>query len=169
MDDDKWHLNGWGDLRTASDKGRIFNILSTMDHRILLAGKSIFYDYSEPPMMGSLTRNSVYVACGFHCDGAFYPNTYGEAARRTAEVNAVYDGKNPDPLSFLRDRNIAAMVIWPDDNMSNDSLARLQSGLSAGYVYEDCRDPNGPADEHNAGVFLQRPPPNPPPVRQRAP
>jgi hypothetical protein len=154
--DDRWHLDGWGELRGASDKGRIFNILMRMNHRVVLTGKPSFYGDDVPSLLSCLTHNSVYVTCSFHDDGAFYPNTYGEATRRFDAVNAIYSGKNPAALAFLRAHDIAAMVIWPDDKIGSDFLAELKSRLLPDYDYDDCRDPNPPTDEPNAGIFIRR-------------
>jgi hypothetical protein len=148
-------LEGLGDLRSDPVKGRIFNIVSTMNHQLILTGKSV-WDYNESSLLASLTHNNDYVAWGFHYDRTFHPTSFGEAAKREREVNALYDRADDQSLAYLRDRNICALVVWPDDRVPGEALSRLEAELSADYWYQDCRDPDAAADAPNAGIFLRR-------------
>jgi len=57
-----------------------------------------------------------------------------------------------DPLLFLQSNHIAAVLVWPDDKMSDEWLAKMRTQLGPEFIYNDCKgdDPN------NAGVFLRR-------------
>ncbi len=57
------------------------------------------------------------------------------------------------PLLYLRQRNIAAVVIWPDDDIKDDVLAKLKQQLAPLYQYEDLRDLDN-HDPPNCGIFL---------------
>jgi hypothetical protein len=151
--DDLWRLNGKGEFRSDYAKGRMFNVLSTLKHQIIIPGKSI-WAYDESPMLASLTGNRNYVAWAYFSDQVFYPNSYGEAAKREIEINDLYDGKNPDPLTFLRQRNIEAVVVWPGNRISDDALSKLKTQLAPEYRYEDCRNIPATNAAPNAGVFI---------------
>jgi hypothetical protein len=79
-----------------------------------------------------------------------------EGEKRETLLNDFYDGKNPDPLLFLRQRNIAAVVIWPDDDIKDDILDKLKQQLAPSYQYEDLRDLHN-QNPPNCGVFLYHP------------
>jgi hypothetical protein len=59
------------------------------------------------------------------------------------------------PLPFLRGNGIAAVLIAPEDKISDEVLAKLKQSIGPDYRYVDCKG-DGPA---NAGVFLAVPPP----------
>jgi hypothetical protein len=52
-------------------------------------------------------------------------------------LNKLYDGKNGNPLFFLRQRNIAALVIYPDDAIDSSVVDQLKQNLAPYYTYED--------------------------------
>jgi hypothetical protein len=151
--DDKWHLDGLGDFRTDAVKGRILQALSILDHHVILSGKCQ-WAYNEAPLLASLTRNYDYVADDFDCDNHFNPDCFGEGKRRADGANLLYEGKCPDTLRFLSDRKIDALVIWPEDGISDGILASFKTALSGEYVYQDCRE--NFTDQPNGGVFLRR-------------
>ena len=153
--DDIGHLEATGNMRTDPFKARILDQLRTINHRVIMTGKSM-WGYDETPLLAAFTHNWDYVAWAFHVDRHINPMTYGAAARREIEINRLYDGTLPDPLDYLRDRGIAALVIWPDDRISNDVLAKLKTQLAPAYWYEECRDIDGDPNDRNAGVFFAR-------------
>ena len=52
-----------------------------------------------------------------------------------------------DPLPFLHAHHIAAVLIWPDDQISDDQLQKFQAQLGPEFFYINCK-----ADgQHNAG------------------
>ena len=65
-----------------------------------------------------------------------------------------YSGEMKDRLDFLKSKHIAGVIIWPGDEISDDSLAALRKELESVYDYIDCKG-NG---EKNAGVFVLRNP-----------
>ena len=54
------------------------------------------------------------------------------------------------PLDFLRLNNIAAVVIYPDDEIPDDILQKLQTQIGPEYYYIDCKGDGS----KNAGVFM---------------
>jgi hypothetical protein len=77
----------------------------------------------------------------------------GAAEYRDKMSNDFFAGTMPDPLSFLRSNNIAAVMIWPDDQIPDPILHQLQDQLSPDYFYIDCKG----TQPNNAGVFLRQP------------
>ncbi len=57
----------------------------------------------------------------------------GETDVRTKLNNDFYLGKCPDPLGFLTANNIEAVLIWPDDKISDDLVAQLKKQLAPTY------------------------------------
>ena len=57
-----------------------------------------------------------------------------------------------DRLDFLRSKQIAGVLVWPDDAISDDALAALRKELAPDYDYVDCKG-DGP---NNAGVFVRK-------------
>jgi hypothetical protein len=147
------YLDGRGGMRTDPVKARIFAEVSKLDHVIMMPGKDT-WSYADNAMMADLTHNSNYVAWCWHEDLNFNPNSFGEGGRRDAAINALYDGKCADPLGFLQAENISALVIWPDDQITDATLSKLKEQLAVNYVYRDFHstDPGAP----NAGVFVKR-------------
>jgi hypothetical protein len=154
--DDRWRLDGRGDLRADSVKGRLYNFVSTLDHKILITGESHWAN-DEHPMLANLTHNSDYAACGYDSTLASERASFGEVTQREGLDNALYAGKYPSPLNYLNEHDIAAVVIWPDDHIPNEVLARLKDQLAPTYFYQDCRDTNCASDAPNAGVFMRGP------------
>jgi hypothetical protein len=163
---DRWELDGAGSLRSDARQARLLNVVSSMKHQLIVTGRS-GWGFCQSALLANLTLNSDYTTWSFHCDVDVYPNSLSEATKREHEINALYDGKNDEPLLYLRQRNIAALVIWPYDNITDGVLAKLKQQLAPEYAYRDCREgtPLGPPNE---GVFLYRPhllsdaPSNPP-------
>ena len=75
-----------------------------------------------------------------------------ESLYRTQLNNDFYAGKLPDPLQFLEDNDISAVVIWPGNKIGDDVLGRIKNQIAPGYTYIDCK-----ADgSDNAGIFVRR-------------
>jgi hypothetical protein len=55
-------------------------------------------------------------------------------------------------LDFLRSNRITGVLIWPDDDISDDALNALKNELAPDYNYVDCKG-DGPK---NAGVFVRK-------------
>jgi hypothetical protein len=75
---------------------------------------------------GALSHNYAYVADDFDCDSYFGAGRYDEAKRRADDINSIYEAKNTDALDYLREHQISAIVIWPEDKISNDTLEKLK-------------------------------------------
>jgi hypothetical protein len=148
-------LDGRGPLRWDQKKAKLLEAVSHMNHQIIMTGKS-GWAFCQGPMLANLTYNSDYVTWSFDCDIDVYRNGQGEGYRREVEMNNFYDGKNDDPFIFLRQRNIAAVVVWPDDNMSDAVLLSLRQRLEPYYEYSDFRDGDPPGPP-NAGIFIYHP------------
>jgi hypothetical protein len=157
---DVCQLSGQGDLRTDPDKGRIFNAVSSVEGKIIVVGRST-WNYSSNPLLATLTKNKAYIAWCFHCACAFNPESFDEASVRDKDINAIYAGKKDDAEEFLHDHHIEMMVIWPDDHIPDDLLAKLKRDLAPQYLYKDCRQMNPAPDEPNSGVFISQHMPEP--------
>jgi hypothetical protein len=153
--DDVGQLEGKGDLRLEQKKARILNALLPLKNQVIATGNSA-WSFCPCARIANFSGNRDYVTWSFNCDNDMFRNGVGEGERRELELNAFYAGKNPDPLLFLRQHKIAAVVIWPDDNIKDDVLAKLREQLAALYTYTDLRD----VDDHNppnCGIFLYQP------------
>ena len=80
-------------------------------------------------------------------------SSHGESLRREAEMNDFYDGKCSDPLILLRANDIAGVVIWPGDNISDEVLDLLKKQLTPAYEYFNFRTDDTP----NIGIFVYQP------------
>jgi uncharacterized membrane protein YkgB len=148
-DSGAFNLQGDGYLTADSQKKRMMQVLSQLRDDTVLAGHCEF-NYYECPALAVFTNNRCYIAWFFSEERFGHGE---EANERTQLNNDFYAGKNPDPLGFLASNDIAAVLIWPGDKLSDDFVAQLKKQLAPTYQYEDCRG-GGP---DNAGVFLRRP------------
>jgi hypothetical protein len=150
-------LTGEGNFRTDPAKGRIFNIVKTIQHKVIIAGKPM-WGYGDNPLLASLSYNRSYIAWTFHTRYALDPDSFDDATARAADVTSLMSGQMPHPLDFLLAKNIAMLVIWPDDQVDPAIVVTLQNQLAPAYTYIDCRglkpDPKAP----QAAVFVYRDP-----------
>jgi hypothetical protein len=152
---DVGEMEGKGDLRYDNSKARILNVLLPLKNQIITTGISA-WAFCPSARVANFSGNRDYVTWSFDCDIDMFRNGVGEGWRREVELNDFYAGKTPDPLLFLRRHDIAAVVIWPDDDIKDDVLAQLKQQLAPSYQYEDLRD----ADKQtppNCGIFLYHP------------
>jgi hypothetical protein len=152
---DVGEMEGKGDLRYDNSKARILNALLPLKDQIITTGLSA-WSFCPCARIANFSGNRDYITWSFNCDNDMFRNGVGEGEQREEELNDFYAGKNPDPLLFLRQHNIAAVIIWPDDEIPDDVLAKLKQQLAPSYPYEDLRD----ADKHdtpNCGIFLYHP------------
>jgi len=75
-----------------------------------------------------------------------------EAAARAKFSSDFYSGQIQNPLPYLAANHIAAVLIWPEDQIPDHVLAQLRKELMPDYVYVDCK--MGQPD--NAGLFLRK-------------
>ncbi len=143
------HLDGSYYLMADDQKRKILNVVRQMKHATFLAGKCEFC-YTEAPAVAVFTGNKCYIAWAYFESLTNYNN---ESDYREKLNNDFYSGALPDRLRFVHDNKIAGVIIWPNDNISNDALDALKKDLGPEYEYIDCRG----SGSNNAGVFLQRP------------
>ena len=145
-----------GDHYLTSDdqKKKMLQVLSQVKRTTFLSGKCIWC-YNEAPALAVFTGNRSYIAWSYFESVADYPEV---ATYREKLNNDFYSGAMTDPLKFLRANKVSGVLIWPDDDISDDLLATLTKALDPAFEYIDCR---GTGDK-NAGVFLARPMPDAP-------
>jgi hypothetical protein len=135
---------------------RLVQVLGRLHAATILPGK-VFWAYNEAPTIVGFSENRCYVAYTYDESQAGHG---GEADYRGKLTNSFYDGSLTSPLPFLRSNNIAAVMIWPEDAISDALLQQFQAELGSDYFYVDCKA-DGP---NNAGVFMRQT--NPPANRQ---
>ena len=144
------HLQGNTVFTQDPQKKRILQVLSRYHGVTVLSGKSE-ESYNQSPSLVGFSENMCYIAWFFQ---EFQCGHGGEAEFRDHQSNDFYAGKMADPLAFLRSNNITAVVIFPDDKISDPHRAtRSRTSLPSDYYYIDCRS-NG---ENDAGVFVRNP------------
>jgi hypothetical protein len=149
------HLEGYGPLRWDPRKAKILEAMSQMKYQTVLTGKSS-WSFCESPALAHFTLNRVYVTYSTIADDGFYTNGLGEGWKREVPVNDLYEGKCPNPLLYLRQRNIAALVIYPDDDIPDAIVQKLKLQLAPYYTYEDYRE-GDPLSPPSAGIFIYHP------------
>ncbi len=147
---DLLHLEGTGRYRWDPELSTLLQDLSRVHGKTILTGKA---DGGDSPPLGAFSGNRVYIAWTGFMDvlvtGTPAPDI---SKQRGQEVDDFYDGKCANPLLFLRIHDISAVVIHPEDQISNDILAMLKSKLAPYYEYIDCHRGNV-----NVGVFIFHP------------
>jgi Uncharacterized membrane protein (DUF2298) len=144
-----FRLEGDGILYYDSQKKRLLQVARQLHNETILSGRPS-WGYSQAPAVALFSENKSYVGWGLHEQEA---GNGDEPDHRAQQSNDFYDGKMSNPLPFLAANNIAAVLIWPDEAISDDILAKLKTQLSPAYYYVDCKED----EEHNAGLFLRLP------------
>jgi hypothetical protein len=147
-----FHLEGKGPFRWDPLRGRLLQAMSQMKNQTVLTGTS-GWSFCDSPMLAAFTGNRTYITWSTICDQIVCGTTYGEAYQREKEVNNLYAGKCPNPLLFLRTHDIAAVVIYPLDHISDQVVTSLKKQLSPYYEYVDFSDPGSV----NSGIFIYHP------------
>ena len=155
--DNLGQLAGEGELRTDPTKMRIFNVISTVHHKIIMP---------DDPVLANFTLNWAFVGDPFFTR-LVHPESMEQAPTRGIDVDNFYAGKMARPLDFLLTKGISLVVIWPNRNVTAPILASLQAQIGSAYTYIDCRGPNPDPNWAQAGVFVYRgaPPKDPTMVR----
>jgi len=148
-DHSAFDLDGTGYITFDVQKKRMFQVLKQTKHATYLSGKCVFC-YNEAPALAVFTNNKSYIAWYWF---ESLTNYNSEAERREKLDNDFYADQMPNRLQFLKDNQIAGVLIWPDDNLSDDFLAKLKTELEPTYDYVDCKG----TGYYNSGVFLLRP------------
>jgi hypothetical protein len=161
--DDIAHLEGLGQYRLDRHKARILEVVSRFPGQTILPGISS-WAWSENGLLPLFSHTRAFVTWHNFCDDAYYPQGVKEARRRAVSVNQLYAGAMPNPLIYLRQHDITALVLYPDDKLSPALVAQLKTQLGPYYTYEDAysrpkddivsdASPGNPA----AGVFIYHP------------
>jgi hypothetical protein len=150
----RWHdaefaLEGTHYITVDEQKRKLLEQMSQFKHETFLSGKCIDFNYYESPALAVFTENRSYATWTYFESVANYRD---EAERREKENNDFYSGAMTNRLQFLRSHDITGVLIWPDNDISNDFLAALATELDPDYYYVDCK---GSGDK-NAGLFLRR-------------
>jgi hypothetical protein len=127
---------------------RIVQVLKRLHAATVLPGKS-YWAYNDAPAAVGFSENRCYIAYFHQEDQAGHS---GEAEYRNDLNNSFYDGKMASPLPFLRANDIAAVLIWPEDNISDELLQQFQTQIGSDYFYVDCKM----GGANNAGVFMRQ-------------
>jgi len=148
--DDILNFEGTSHLSHSPLRGPLLTTISRMKGQTIISGKSARLDV-QSPALAAFTGNYVYVSWSEFDDLLAGGNTHEGATQREQEINAIYDGKNENPLPFLRSNAIAALVIYPDDTIPASVVERLKTELAPDYEYDDCTD-----GKTASGVFVFR-------------
>ena len=153
-DKEAFHLEGTqyfvGDPTNPDDwqKKRLLQVVGQTRHVTYLSGKCAFC-YNEAPALTAFTGNKSYIAWSWF---ETLTNNPDEASYREKLNNDFYSGAMTDRLRFLQANKIGGVIVWPGDNLSDDTLAALRQELEPTYDYIDCKGEGG----GNAGVFVLR-------------
>ena len=147
-DGEAFHLEGDRYIVSNDQKNRMLQVVSQTKNTTYLSGKCV-YCYNESPALAVFTNNRSYIAWAWFESLTDFQK---EADYREKQNNDFYSGAMTERLRFLHDNQIDGVLIWPDDTIPDDALAKLRGELEPTYEYIDCK---GSGDQ-NAGVFLRR-------------
>jgi hypothetical protein len=114
----------------------------------ILPGRS-YWNYSQAAAVVGFSENNCWVAYTFN---EFHYGRGAEGDFRSEMNNRFYDGKIADPLSYLNGNNIAAVLIWPEDAVSDEQLQKFKNQLDPEFFYIDCKMDGA----NNAGLFVRQ-------------
>ena len=147
---DEFHLEGIGPFRWKPTLSALLDDLSRLHGKTILTGNAV---EGYEGALAAFSGNRSYIAWYDFMDPVVIGSPWpGGAEQRYDEVNAFYEGKCADPLTFLRTRDIAAVVIYPDDNIGSNVIESLKQKLSPYYTYVDHQ-----RGSVNAGIFFFHP------------
>jgi hypothetical protein len=162
--DDIGHLDGLGPFGYDVRKARLLEFVSRLPAGETILPGAPYWAPLESGLLPLFSHTRAYLSTDSMSDWVYYPNALGEGGRRNPAVAALYNGQLDNPLIFLRQHNIAALVINPDDNLHPPLLAKLRAQLAPYYTYEEANDrsPEDTAHDINpgdpvAGVFVYHP------------
>lgn len=143
-----FRLQGDNFVQNDHQYKRLVQVLSRLHAATILPGKS-YWGYNLAPAIIGFSENRCYIAY-FHQEQQ--AGHGGEAEYRNDLNNKFYAGTLPAPLTFLRSNNIAAVLIWPEDEISDQQLQQFQSQIGSDYYYINCKMDG----KNNAGVFMRQ-------------
>jgi hypothetical protein len=142
------HFEGDSVIYDDHQERRVLEVADRLKGATILCGKT-WWGYNLTPAVANFTGNRSFVGWTYPEELAGHEH---EALARTKFSVDFYDGKVADPLPYLASKNVAAVLIWPEDEIPNGILAQLQKALAHDYLYIDCKN-DGP---NNAGIFLRK-------------
>ena len=158
------HLDGLGSFRYDGTKARLLEFVSRLPAGATILPGTPDWAPQESGLLPLFSHTRAYLSTDSMSDWVYYPNALGEGGRRSPAVAALYKGELDKPLIFLRQHNIAAVAINPDDNLHPPLLVKLRAQLAPYYTYEEANDrsPEDTARDVNpvdpaAGVFVYHP------------
>jgi hypothetical protein len=158
------HLDGLGPFGYDVRKARLLEFVSRLPAGATILPGAPCWSPVESGLLPLLSHTRAYLSTDSMSDWVYYPNSLGEGYRRNPNVAALYNGDLANPLVFLRQNNIAAVVINPDDNLHPPFLAKLRAQLAPYYTFEEANDRNPEDTAHDinpgdpaAGVFVYHP------------
>ncbi len=143
-------LQGDRYIRVDPQKDRLMQVMGRLHGVTMLPGKSV-WAYNQAPAAIDFTENRCWIAWPFQETECGLPD---EPGYRSKLNNSFYAGTMAAPLEFLRGNNIAAVLIWPEDKISDALLEQFKNQLSSDYYYIDCKM-ELPDHPDNAGLFVR--------------
>ena len=140
-------------IRVDPQRRRLLQVMSQFHGATFLPGKSV-WAYNQAPAAIDFTENRCYIAWSFQEDECGHPD---EPAYRNKLNNQFYAGEMKDPLPFLSANNISAVLIWPEDKISDALIDQFKKQLGSQFYYVDCRMDL----PDNAGLFVRQKFPTP--------
>jgi len=141
-------FQGDAQIYDSPEEGRLMEVAGRMKGATILNGKPS-WGYLNSTSVPNFTGNRSFVGWTYAEGLAGHEH---EAQVRADFSDALYAGKVDDPLPYLASHGIAAVVIWPEDEIPNDILAQLRKQLARDYLYIDCTQ----GETNNAGIFLRK-------------
>ncbi len=142
------HLEGDHFLREDPVENKMEQTLKCIHGQTLLAGNAR-YAWFEAPTLAAFTENRCYLGWTNAEETTGHP---AEADFRQKQINDFFEDRLPDPLRFLQDADISAVIVWPEDKISDARLNSMKSQLRPAFSYIDCRTP----DTASAGIFVKK-------------
>jgi len=140
-------LQGEGWVQADVQKKRLLQVMRSLPGVTILPGLA-YWNYSQAAAVVGFSENKCFVAYTFN---EFHYGRGAEADFRREQTKKFYEGKI-DPLPFLRGYNIDAVLIWPEDEISNQLLQQFKDQFAPEFFYVDCKM-DGP---NNAGLFIRQ-------------
>jgi hypothetical protein len=142
------YLQGDYYMHQEPQRKRLSQVLRSLHGATILPGKS-YWAYNEAPLFVTLSENRCYVAYTFQEEECGHG---GEINHRSDLNNQFYAGDMASPLAFLENNNITAVLIWPEDRVTDGLLQQFQTQIGSDYFYIDCKMDG----VQNAGVFIRQ-------------
>lgn len=142
------HLQGDAGIKVDPQRKRLIQVLSSMHGATILPGRS-YWAYNLAPLIVTLSENRCFVAYTFQEEEAGHGD---EILYRSKLNNDFYNGVMTSPLPFLHSNHISAVMIWPEDLISDATLQQIQAEIGSEYYYVNCKM----GGVNNAGVFLHQ-------------